>query len=162
MLNDLNLQLQGKDKTVIDMISSVNAFKRKMQHLSSKLHRHDLANFKNLAAELETQTQSCAQLDSARYIKQIDNCLSEFHRRFQDFALLKPVATFMCYPFQEDVVVVSLASKITTLFHLNSSEVEDEILTPQADLQIKARAHGQFWNLLIEDKYPNIRKCATS
>ena len=69
MLNDLNLQLQGKDKTVIDMISSVNAFKRKMQHLSSKLHRHDLANFKNLAAELETQTQSCAQLDSARYIK---------------------------------------------------------------------------------------------
>ena len=159
MLNDLNLQLQGKDKTVIDMISSVNAFKRKMQHLSSKLHRHDLANFKNLAAELETQTQSCAQLDSARYIKQIDN--SEFHRRFQDFALLEPCATFMCYPFQEDVVVVSLASKITTLFHLNSSEVEDEILTLQADLQIKARAHGQFWNLLIEDKYPNIRKCAT-
>ena len=97
MLNDLNLQLQGKDKTVIDMISSVNAFKRKMQHLSSKLHRHDLANFKNLAAELETQMQSCAQLDSARYIKQIDNYLSEFHRRFQDFALLEPVATFMCY-----------------------------------------------------------------
>ena len=27
MLNDLNLQLQGKDKTVIDMINSVNAFK---------------------------------------------------------------------------------------------------------------------------------------
>ena len=67
----------------------------------------------------------------------------------------------MCYPFQEDVLVVSLASKITTLFHLNFSEVEDEILTLQADLQIKARAHGQFWNLLIEDKYPNIRKCAT-
>ena len=161
MLNDLNLQLQGKDKTGINMISSVNAFKRKMQHLTSKLHRHDLANFKNLAAELETQTQSCAQLDSARYINQIDNCLSEFHRRFQDFALLVPVATFMCYPFQEDVVVVSLASKITTLFHLSSSEVEDKILTLQADLQIKARAHGQFWNLLIEDKYRNIRKCAT-
>ena len=161
MLNDLNLQLQGKDKTGIDMISSVNAFKRKTQHLTSKLHRHDLANFKNLAAELETQTQSCAQLDSARYINQIDNCLSEFHRRFQDFALLVPVATFMCYPFQEDVVFVSLASKITTLFHLNSSEVEDKILTLQADLQIKARAHGQFWNLLIEDKYRNIRKCVT-
>ena len=67
----------------------------------------------------------------------------------------------MCYPFQKDLVVVSLASKITTLFHLYSSEVEDEILTLQADLQIKAKAHGQFWNLLIEDKYPNTRKCAT-
>ena len=58
-------------------------------------------------------------------------------------------------------MVVSLASKITTLFHLNSSEVEDKILTLQADLQIKTRTDGQFWNLLIEDKYPNIRKCAT-
>ncbi|KAL7402366.1 hypothetical protein ABVT39_013901 [Epinephelus coioides] len=154
-------ELQGKDKTVINMISSVNAFKRKMQHLSSKLHRHDLANFQNLAAELETQEQSCAQLDSARYIKQIDNCLSEFDRRFQDFALLEPVATFMCYPFQEDAEVVSLASKVATLFHLNSSGVEDEILTLQVDIQLKARAHGQFWNLLTEDKYPNIRKCAT-
>ena len=33
MLNELNLELQGKDKTVVNMISSVNAFKRKMQLL---------------------------------------------------------------------------------------------------------------------------------
>lgn len=58
MLNDLNIELQGKDKTVIDMISSVNSFKRKLQHLSSKLQRHDLANFKNRKA--------CVQLDGAR------------------------------------------------------------------------------------------------
>lgn len=38
MLNELNLELQGKDKTVVNMISSVNAFKRKLQLLSSKLH----------------------------------------------------------------------------------------------------------------------------
>lgn len=30
MLNDLNLQLQGIDKTVINMISTFNAFKRKL------------------------------------------------------------------------------------------------------------------------------------
>ena len=88
--------------------------------------------------------------------------MSEFNRRFQDFALLEPVATFMCYPFREDVEVDSLASKIAMLFHLNSSGVEDEILTLQADIQLKARAHGQqFWNLLTEGKYPNMRKCAT-
>ncbi|XP_061820631.1 general transcription factor II-I repeat domain-containing protein 2-like [Nerophis lumbriciformis] len=130
MLNDLNLELQGKDKTVINMISSVNAFKRKMKHLSSKLQRHDLANFQNLASELEMQG--------------------------------KAFATFMCYPFREDAEVDSLASQIATLFHLNSSGVEDEILTLQADIELKSRAHGQFWNLLTEVKYPNIRKCATS
>ncbi len=160
MLNDLNLELQGKDKTVINMISSVNAFKRKMKHLSSKLQRHDVANFQNLQSELETQGKACVQLDSARYMEQVDNCLSEFDRRFQDFFLLEPVATFMCYPFREDAEVDSLTSKTATLFHLNSSAVEDEILTLQADLELKSRAHGQFWNLLTEIKYPNMRKCA--
>lgn len=42
-------------KTVINMISSVNAFQQTMQHLSSKLHCSDLANFQNLASELEMQ-----------------------------------------------------------------------------------------------------------
>ncbi|KAG2465845.1 OSMR protein, partial [Polypterus senegalus] len=55
MLNELNLQLQGKENSMVNMISSVNAFKRKMQHLSSKLQRLDLGNIQNLASELETQ-----------------------------------------------------------------------------------------------------------
>ena len=91
MLNGLNLELQGKDKTVINMISSVNAFKRKMQHLSSKLQRHDLVNFQNLASKLELQGKACVQLDSVRYTEQIDNCLSKFHKRLQDFSLLESV-----------------------------------------------------------------------
>jgi len=111
MLNHLNVELQGKDKTVINMIRSVNAFKRKMQHLSLKLQRHDLANFKNLASKLETQEKVYVQFDSACYTEQIDNCLSEFDKRFQDFALLEPVASFMCYPFREDAEVDSLHQK---------------------------------------------------
>ncbi|CAK6967628.1 general transcription factor II-I repeat domain-containing protein 2A-like [Scomber scombrus] len=161
MLNDLNLELQG-NSGVINMISLVDAFKQKMQHLSSKLQHHDLANFQNLSSELEMQGKACMQLDSGRYTEQIDNCLSEFDKRFQDFSLLEPVATFMCNPFREDAEVDSQASKIATLFHLNSSGVEDEILTLQADIQLKSRAHGQFWNLLTQEKYPNMRKCATS
>lgn len=66
---------------------------------------------------------------------------------FQDFSLLEPVATFMCYPFQEDDEVDSLASNIAALFHMNSSGVEDEILTLRTDIELKSRARGQFWNL---------------
>uniref|UniRef100_H2Z397 HAT C-terminal dimerisation domain-containing protein n=1 Tax=Ciona savignyi TaxID=51511 RepID=H2Z397_CIOSA len=152
LLNDLNLELQGKDKLVTNMISSVNAFKRKMQHFSTKLLRHDLANFQNLASELETQGKPCDQLDSAHYTEQITDCLSEFDKRFQDFSLLEP----------KDVEVDSLASNIASLFHMNSSGVEHEILTLQTDIELKSRAHGQFWNLFTEEKYPNIRKCAIS
>ncbi|KAL2087224.1 hypothetical protein ACEWY4_018283 [Coilia grayii] len=94
-----------------------------------------------------------------------DDALPSFlqsDKRFQDFALLEPIATFMCNPFGEDTEVDSLASNIATLFHMNAPAVEDEMLTLQSDIRLKSRAHGQFWNLLTEEKYPNMRKCATS
>ena len=43
-----------------------------------------------------------------------------------------------------------------------SDDTQTEILTLQADTEFKSRAHGQFWNLLTEEKNPNIKKCATS
>ena len=47
LINELNLELQRKEKNVVDMISSLNPFKRKLQLLSTKLQRHDLlATFK--------------------------------------------------------------------------------------------------------------------
>ncbi len=87
---------------------------------------------------------------------------SDFDRHFQDFALLEPIATFMCFPFGDEHEVDSLASDMGELFQMNPSALGDEILALQTDIQMKARASGQFWNLLAEDKYPNIRKCATS
>ena len=53
----------------------------------------------------------------------------------------------MCYPFREDDQVDLLPSKLAALFHLNTSAVEDEILTVQADIEFKSRGHGQFGNL---------------
>lgn len=93
MLNDLNLELQEKNKTVINMISSVNAFKRRWN--ISPQSCSDLANFQNLMSELEVQGKACVQHDRTRYTEQIDNCLSKFNKCFQDFSLLEPLATFM-------------------------------------------------------------------
>jgi hypothetical protein len=42
-----------------------------------------------------------------------ENCLSDFDKWFQDLALLEPNATFMSYPFREDVEVDALASNGT-------------------------------------------------
>ena len=47
LINELNLELQRKEKNIVDMISSVNPFKRKLQPFSTKLQRYDLrATFK--------------------------------------------------------------------------------------------------------------------
>ena len=53
LINELNLELQGKEKNIVDIISSVNPFKRKLQLLSIKLQRHDLrATFKTYIQNL--------------------------------------------------------------------------------------------------------------
>lgn len=89
------------------------------------------------------------------------NIIADFDLRFQDFAILEPVATFMCFPFGVEVDVDEIATKIASLFHMETSAVESEILTLQSDLQIKSRASGEhFWNLIVEEKYPNMRKIA--
>ena len=91
-----------------------------------------------------------------------ENCLSDFDKRFQEFSLLKPIATLMCYPFREDVEVDLLALKIAGVFPLHTSAVEEEILKVQADIDLKSMAPGQFGNLLTKEKHPNMRKCATA
>ena len=88
LLDELNLELQGKEKNIVNMISSVNAFKRKLQLFSTKLHHHDLHYFKHKSSELELvlQRKSTAQFNTARYIKQVQSLSSEFDKRFIDFA----------------------------------------------------------------------------
>ncbi|KAK1895041.1 General transcription factor II-I repeat domain containing protein 2 [Dissostichus eleginoides] len=150
MLNELNLELQGKDRTVVDMISSVNAFKRRLHLLCSKLQRKDLANFQNIASELEKQGKDSALLDSARYTEQVNNITSDFENRFRDF-FARANRHIHVLSVCEDHDIDSLAQNIGAVFHLNPSALE-------ADIQLKARAHaGQFWNLFRVEKYPNDR-----
>ena len=55
MLKVVNSDLQGKDKTIVDRISVVTAFKQKLKVVSSQLQQHTLRNFRNMLPELENQ-----------------------------------------------------------------------------------------------------------
>ena len=90
------------------------------------------------------------------------NCLSDFDKRFQDFALLKPIVTFMCYPFREDVEVDLLASNIAALFPLHTYVVEEEIWQYELILSLSLGLLDNFGDLLTKGKYPNMWRCATS
>ncbi|XP_049331881.1 zinc finger BED domain-containing protein 5-like [Astyanax mexicanus] len=161
-INDLYLELQGKGKHIANIISSVNAFKTKLRLLLSRLQKCYLRNFPHMEAELRHQGKDSVEL--APYEQQIQNILSEFERWFTDFASIEPVAQFLCFPFGENVDVDCITSKVATLFSLDASAVENEILTLQNDIEIKSRAtHGisdEFWNLLLKEKYPSLRQCA--
>ena len=109
------------------------------------------------------QSKTTAQFKCARYIKQVQSLTSEFNKRFIDFASVEPIATYICFPFTTDIDVEDIASKTGAFFHLDITAVENEMLSLQNDIEMKSRASteiGKIWKLLIEEKYPNIKRCA--
>lgn len=82
--NELNLELQGKVKDVINMMSSVNTFESRLQLMSSRLQRGNLCNFPHMQADLQRQGKGVKQLDSVRYEEHVQSISSEFEKRFTD------------------------------------------------------------------------------
>ena len=74
------------------------------------------------------------QLDSAHYQELVQRILSKFERRFADFVSIEPLAS--CYPFGTRIDVDDIATKVKSLFDLESSTFEGEILTLQNDIDI--------------------------
>lgn len=158
-LNELNLELQGSDKTIFDMISSVNVFKEKLYLLVSKLENKNLSNFTNMTAQLNSSAST--DFNANKYIGEIRNVIAELDNRFQDFRKLDKVVLFMSYPFDTKIKAEIIAESLSTIFDMDILTLEDEIITLQNDIYIKARAsEDKFWKYLTEEKYPNVKKCA--
>ena len=64
-LNHLNYELQGKGRTVSDMISAVNAFKPKMNIFSVHLQRKKLLHFPSVQSLLNDNASASGALDRA-------------------------------------------------------------------------------------------------
>ena len=80
-------------------------------------------------------------------------------------ASMEPVGSYMCYPFGASIDVGDIATKVKSVFALESSALEDEILTRLCKMTLRSKPdqpgeHALFWKLLMEEKYPNLRRCA--
>ncbi|KAJ3595182.1 hypothetical protein NHX12_004486 [Muraenolepis orangiensis] len=110
------------------------------------------------------ESKDVKQLDGTRYEEQVQSILTKFESRFTDFSSIEPIASYLCFPIGGSIDVDEIVSKANSLFDLDSSAVENEILTLSNDIDIKSSTtpgtSGQFWNLLLEQKYPNLRRCA--
>ncbi|XP_045465147.1 general transcription factor II-I repeat domain-containing protein 2A-like isoform X1 [Harmonia axyridis] len=152
-LNTINFQLQGKGKTIIDMISAINAFKIKLQLMIDQLKRKDLKHFPSLKARIPL-------LNYDIYEAELSNILGQFEIRFYDFNKLANIASFMSYPFSCSNIE-ELATEIASQFNMDSCSVENELVQIISDIHLKATASDtKFWCFIAEDKYPNLRQIA--
>lgn len=153
-LNVINLELQGKNKNITDMISAISGFKNKLKLLISQFERNDLKNFPALKARASTHTSSDI------YVTELRNILGEFERRFSDFNKLKNIVTFMSYPFSCEDVETS-ATEISKTFNMEITSIENEVLQMISDIHLKSRAtDAKFWSLISEEKYPCLKEVA--
>lgn len=159
-LNELNLKIQGKNQHIADMISAVNAFKCKLVLLKSHLLKKSLSHFPNIKYTVESLNLNNENFTATSYLEIIDKLIEEFSSRFEDFAALEPVLRFFINPFnvtEDDVLEI-----VSVYFELhNIEDLELEIINLQSDIILKAHSNDKmFWNLVDENKYPILRKCA--
>ncbi|KAF2905474.1 hypothetical protein ILUMI_00707 [Ignelater luminosus] len=95
--NSLNLQLQGKEKNIIELFSSVNAFKAKLKLFASQLKRQ---NFK-YSPYLEKHIKLTGECNMEMFCSELENFNQEFERRFANFNNLQPIFEFISFPFGE-------------------------------------------------------------
>jgi hypothetical protein len=94
-LNELNIKLQGENKTIIKMTGTIDSFKGKQQLWKTQLMKGVLTHLPSV------QSRADDTFDASVYILGIDNRLKEFERRCKDSERIKFTVSFITNPFQE-------------------------------------------------------------
>ena len=114
-INQLNTQLQGKDKCVADMISAVRAFSAKLSLYIQQVRNQNFQHFPSVSNMCETHKGATSVLNVSKYCDLLARLGQEFSDRFGDFDKVEPCVTFMANPFM-DVDISGLSGQMAELF----------------------------------------------
>ncbi|GFS98602.1 hypothetical protein TNCV_2987341 [Trichonephila clavipes] len=123
-LYDLNLNLQGKNKCLTDLMSAIKTFKEMIKRYASQLRKHELRNFKNMAEECIHNPNR----DFEDFAEHLDVLFEAFERRFADLIRVEEILNFKILPFNENVNIDGVSEKIGHLIDTTSVTVEEEIM----------------------------------
>ncbi|CAI5664988.1 unnamed protein product [Oreochromis niloticus] len=157
-LNHLNCELQGKGKTVADMISALNGFKAQMSIFSVHLQRKKVLHFPSVQMVLKDNASASETFDKVaeKYTQVINRLGQEFENRFCDLDQLEPCVSFVSNPFM-NVDTTCIAEQLSSMFSLDAGQVEIEIVTLQNDVHLKAyQGAPNFWCLVDTEKYSGV------
>ena len=143
-LNVLNLQLQGKRQTVFLMMGYVDGFKKKLNLFKLSLQKNDLFHFPSCKQLSEEES-----VNFRRYTDDIEQLISEFDRRFEDFEMFRPQMELFNNPFKCTV-------------ECQPSELQLELCELQCDpfLNTTEATGADLWKLLPKERFPLLRKWA--
>lgn len=84
-LNVLNLQLQGKKQSIIDLYTNVNAYREQLRLFTKQLERNVLTHF----PKCQEVANEIPDADFSEFSNVLEEITKQFDRRFRDFENLK-------------------------------------------------------------------------
>jgi hypothetical protein len=155
----LNLELQGKDKHIAEMITSVRAFRAKLTLWISDIKYKTLLHFPHLK-KVMSETGTEENFEPLPFLGHLENLKEEFQRRFREFNSIETVIKFVVNPFNA-VDVSQTATLIANLFQADVGELELEIINIRSDIVLQSYSKKKnFWKLVDGMKYPILRGTA--
>ena len=156
-LNRLNLILQGKLKTLPDLVQSVFAFINKLKLFKAHIQKGDLTHLPTLLKTSGQVTSAALNKQRVRYATLLETLQESFVPRFRDLQLKRPQITFLVDPFNSktDCLKAPLVS--------DEAAAELEMIDLCEEDQLKpALREGtiEFWKSVPMKQYPNVKRAA--
>ncbi|XP_049328031.1 SCAN domain-containing protein 3-like [Astyanax mexicanus] len=156
-LNKLNLQLQGKDKTIVDMVEKLESFTRMLEMFEADISTNRLLHFSTLKRTAGKVTELMVD-----FIKRLrDN----FTSRFDDYSIPKDIIDFIRDPAVKPADNFSSLAK-ETIPSLDQAALEMEIIHFQTTSVVRdalrsAESVWGFWvGLPCSEEYSNLKTIA--
>ena len=156
-LNRLNLNLQGKLKTLPDLVRSIFAFINKLKLFKAHIQKGDLTHFPTLVKTSAQITSAALNKQRVRYATLLETLQENFVPRFRDLQLKKPQITFLVDPFNSktDCLKAPIVSDET------AAELEMIDLCEEDELKPVLREGTiEFWKSVSIKMYPNVKRVA--
>lgn len=141
LLNKLNLSLQGKNRNIFDLLTSIDQFGYKLQILIDQIKKNDSTNMPCTTAIIQEFSN---QNKLETYADIVDRVLKNYENRFSDFNIIRNVIELHNNP-------------LYCTLHNQDPEIQEELLKMRSDLSLPIESGINFWTKIDEKIYFNIK-----
>ncbi|KAG2458315.1 SCND3 protein, partial [Polypterus senegalus] len=158
-LNDLNLGLQGRDKTVIDLVEQMRAFQVKLDLLANDLSTGRMLHFPTLRKCISSPTQITDVMTG--FIAMLKN---NFAGRLDGLDLPTELAVFVRDPFTVAIEGDLSARAKKLVPSIDEGKFTLELVDMQSSVtmaqELSTNGPAMFWTDVNKNQFPNIKKVA--
>ena len=164
-LNELNLQLQGRDKTIIDLTEKQSAFRDKLSLFLTDLENGKMHHFPTLKHFLKSNVTPASSASINVMIEFLNKLHANFCDRFEDFKIPNNVMYFVRDPFKINPASDFSENAKKILPSINEGSLQLELVDIQSSSSLKEEFEQggavKFWAENIpKEQFPNAKKLA--